>query len=78
MLISVGVVQLALLLTRGLLVWAGLQMSMVSSMLTAIVTVVGIALSPEYVFAIRGGDPLPDDRQFGVLWVPRAGLAAAR
>lgn len=40
-------------------------------------TVAGIALSPEYVFAIRGGEPLPDDRQFGVLWVSRAGLAAA-
>jgi len=40
-------------------------------------TIVGIALSPEYVFAIRGGEPLPDDRQFGILWVPRAGLAAA-
>jgi putative ABC transport system permease protein len=40
-------------------------------------TLVGIALSPEYVFAIRGGEPLPDDRQFGILWVPRAGLAAA-
>ena len=39
--------------------------------------IVGIALSPEYVFAIRGGEPLPDDRQFGILWVPRAGLAAA-
>jgi putative ABC transport system permease protein len=41
------------------------------------VTIVGVALSPEYVFAIRGGEPLPDDRQFGILWVPRAGLAAA-
>jgi len=42
-LISIGVVQLALLLTRGVLVWSNLRLSMVSSMLTAIVTVVGIA-----------------------------------
>jgi putative ABC transport system permease protein len=39
--------------------------------------VAGVALSPEYVFAIRGGDPLPDDRGFAVLWTSRAGLAAA-
>jgi len=39
--------------------------------------VTGVALSPEYVFAIRGGDPLPDDRGFAVLWTSRAGLEAA-
>ena len=53
MLISVGVVQLALLLTRGLLVWSGLQMSMVSSMLTAIVTVVGIATVVHLIVRFR-------------------------
>jgi putative ABC transport system permease protein len=36
----------------------------------------GVPLSPEYVFAIRGGDPLPDDRSFAVLWTSRAGLEA--
>ena len=39
--------------------------------------VAGVALSPEYVFAIRGGDPLPDDRGFAVLWTSRDGLEAA-
>jgi putative ABC transport system permease protein len=39
--------------------------------------VAGIALSPEYVFALRGGDPIPDDRGFAVLWTSRAGLEAA-
>jgi putative ABC transport system permease protein len=39
--------------------------------------VTGVALSPEYVFAIRGGDPLPDDRGFAVLWTSREGLEAA-
>ena len=39
--------------------------------------VVGVVLSPEYIFALRGGDPLPDDRRFGVLWLSQAGLAAA-
>jgi putative ABC transport system permease protein len=39
--------------------------------------VIGVALSPEFVFAIRGADPIPDDRSFAVLWVSRAGLEAA-
>ncbi|HSP99586.1 MAG TPA: FtsX-like permease family protein [Candidatus Dormibacteraeota bacterium] len=33
--------------------------------------VVGIALSPEYVYEIRGGDIFPDNRRFGVLWMSR-------
>ena len=39
--------------------------------------VAGVALSPEYVFAIRGGEPIPDDRGFAVLWTSRSGLEAA-
>ncbi len=42
-LVPVAVVQLAILLTRAALVSSGIQMSMVSSMLTAVVTVVGVA-----------------------------------
>jgi putative ABC transport system permease protein len=30
--------------------------------------IVGIGYSPEYVFASRPGNPLPDDRGFAVLW----------
>jgi putative ABC transport system permease protein len=37
----------------------------------------GIALSPEYVFAVKPGVPLPDDRFFGVLWVDRAAAEGA-
>lgn len=40
-------------------------------------TIVGVALSPEYVYQIRPGDLFPDDRRFGVLWMARAPLAAA-
>ena len=40
-------------------------------------SIVGVALSPEYIFATRGGDPLPDDRRFGVLWMNRKGLESA-
>ena len=43
LLLPLVVVQMTLALTRGLLVVLGLQLSMVSSMLSAIVTVVGVA-----------------------------------
>lgn len=39
--------------------------------------VVGIALSPEYVYSIGPGALMPDDRRFGVLWMGRKALAAA-
>ena len=39
--------------------------------------IVGVGLSAEYIFALRGGEALPDDRQFGVFWIGHAGLAAA-
>lgn len=39
--------------------------------------IVGVALSPEYVFQIRGGEMLPDDRRFGVFWMGETTLAAA-
>lgn len=42
-----------------------------------VLRVVGVGLSPEYVFPIQGGAPLPDDRSFGVLWIGREALAAA-
>lgn len=40
--------------------------------------IVGIALSPEYVYEIRGvGSILPDNRRFGVLWMSRQALGPA-
>lgn len=39
--------------------------------------VVGVALSPEFVYSIGPGALMPDDRRFGVLWLGRAALAAA-
>lgn len=39
--------------------------------------IVGVVLSPEYVFQFRRGDIFPDDRRFGVFWMSRAELAAA-
>lgn len=40
-------------------------------------TVVGVALSPEYVYAIGPGQLLPDEKRFGVLWMGRDALEAA-
>lgn len=40
--------------------------------------VVGIALSPEYVYAIQGtGDIFPDNQRFGILWMGRHALGTA-
>ena len=41
------------------------------------ITIVGIALSPEHVYAIAPGQIVPDDRLFGVLWMSRSALAEA-
>jgi putative ABC transport system permease protein len=40
-------------------------------------TIVGIALSPEYVYAVRPGEIFPDRRRFGVFWMSGAALAPA-
>lgn len=40
-------------------------------------TITGIALSPEYVYAVKPGLPIPDDRFFAVLWVDRSAAEAA-
>lgn len=39
--------------------------------------IVGIALSPEYVYSIAPGEVLPDDRRYGVMWMNETELAAA-
>jgi putative ABC transport system permease protein len=39
--------------------------------------VTGVVLSPEYVYAIPPGGLLPDDRHFGIAWMPRRALEAA-
>jgi putative ABC transport system permease protein len=39
--------------------------------------VVGVALSPEYIYSLGPGAMMPDDKRFGVMWVGRETLAAA-
>ncbi|WP_421723868.1 ABC transporter permease [Bauldia sp.] len=37
-------------------------------------TIVGIVLSPEYVYSLGPGDMMPDARRFGVIWMPEPAL----
>lgn len=39
--------------------------------------IVGVALSPEFIYQIREGDILPDDRRFGIFWMRRRAMEAA-
>jgi putative ABC transport system permease protein len=40
-------------------------------------TIVGVALSPEFVYTIPPGDLVPDDKRFGIVWMDKKALAAA-
>jgi putative ABC transport system permease protein len=40
-------------------------------------TIVGVALSPEYVYNIKPGELVPDDRRYGIFWMGEEALAAA-
>ena len=39
--------------------------------------IVGLALSPEFIYQIRPGELLPDEERFGVFWMDRRALASA-
>ncbi len=39
-------------------------------------SIVGIVLSPEYIYALGPGDLIPDNSRFGVLWMSQEALAA--
>jgi len=39
--------------------------------------VTGIALSPEYIYALGPGEMMPDPRRFGIAWLPRPSLETA-
>ncbi len=41
------------------------------------VKVTGTALSPEFIYALGPGALMPDERRFGILWMPEEALAAA-
>ena len=39
--------------------------------------IAGVALSPEFIYSIRPGELVPDDRRYAILWMNEAALAAA-
>jgi len=39
--------------------------------------IVGVALSPEYVYIIRPGEIIPDEKRYGLLWMSHKALANA-
>lgn len=39
--------------------------------------VTGVALSPEFIYALGPGQMMPDPYRFGIVWAPRASLEAA-
>ncbi|MFN7223083.1 MAG: ABC transporter permease [Paracoccaceae bacterium] len=39
--------------------------------------VTGIALSPEFIYALGPGEMMPDPRRFGIAWLPRPALESA-
>lgn len=38
------------------------------------IRITGIALSPEFIYAMRGANPLPDDKHFGIFWMKRSAM----
>lgn len=40
-------------------------------------TIVGVVLSPEYIYTVRPGDLLPDNERYGIFWMNRRALATA-
>ena len=39
--------------------------------------IVGLGITPEYIYALGPGSLMPDDKRFGVMWMGRKALAAA-
>jgi putative ABC transport system permease protein len=39
-------------------------------------TIVGTALSPEFIYTVGPGDLMPDDRRFGIVWMSEKALAS--
>lgn len=55
----------------------GSQLAVVMNGKRRTLTITGIALSPEFIYAIGPGEMMPDPRRFGILWLPRDTLEQA-
>ncbi|TGM74987.1 ABC transporter permease [Leptospira bouyouniensis] len=54
----------------------GAELSTIIGGKRVLLTVTGIGLSPEYVYVFRPGNPLPDDKHFGIFWMKREAIEA--
>ncbi|WEJ56885.1 ABC transporter permease [Devosia sp. FJ2-5-3] len=59
---------------RGLELWS--QFSVIMNGDLRQISIVGIALSPDYIYAMMPGEVMPSEGRFGVLWLPEASLAS--
>lgn len=59
---------------RGLV--PGSRLNVVMNGTLRAVTITGVALSPEYIYAMTPGDVMPSEGRFGILWVPAPVLEA--
>ncbi len=57
--------------------WPGDSVNAVINQRLRSLTIVGIVLSPEFIYEIREGEILPDPKRFGVFWMGRRELEAA-
>ncbi|MHA1549659.1 MAG: ABC transporter permease [Alphaproteobacteria bacterium] len=49
--------------------------ALINGSLTTI-TVVGVVRSPEFIYTLAPGEMMPDNRRYGVIWMPEATLAS--
>ncbi|MCC7126629.1 MAG: FtsX-like permease family protein [Acidobacteria bacterium] len=55
----------------------GSQVSAIVNGRRRTLTIVGVGLSPEYVYSVKPGELIPDNRRFGIFWMDRRALASA-
>lgn len=55
----------------------GARLSVVMNGKRRALTITGVALSPEMIYALGPGEMMPDPRRFGVVWMPRPALERA-
>jgi len=56
--------------------WPGDQFTATLNGIKRTLTVTGWALSPEFIYTIGPGSLIPDDEDFGIVWMPQVALAA--
>lgn len=63
-------------MAKALAYGPGRKLSVLLNGRKRIFTVVGVALSPEFVYVLGPGQLMPDDKTFGILWIRRSILEA--